>query len=272
MADWKISVDMARVESECTPTKVVLAGTWAMLAADSLSKCKMILSFLSPVKTINTMTGDTIQVADSVAGVYKDYWGLLYTYNQNGFQTSQRYAFYDTVTKAMQDSYKVSMFPDAYGNDTLEVDCDYTPVTASTGIWDTTIEDRFARLYDANGNTVSIITSFFDSFDSAWYVQTKDTVFFAQVNSKVLHGPTQGISSDVVIKKTLASIRFSASGISGLKLYDLSGRLVASMSQKPGPSLELVFASHNAKITTGTYVARLAIGDKEMSFKVPVLR
>jgi hypothetical protein len=268
LADWKFSGDYARVESECSPTTVVLAGTGSLYGSDSIASQKIIYTFNSSVKMMKTLTGETLQILDSVSGAYKDYWGLFYTYDQNGFQTSQRYASFDSVTMVMQDSYKYSMFPDAYGNDTLELDCDYTPVTASTGIWDTIIDDRYARLYDANGNNVSIIASDFYPWDSTWHVQTKDTVFFAQVNSKVLHGPTPGISPDVVIRKTPASIRFSAPGISGLRLYDLSGRLVASMSQKPGASIELVFASHNAKITTGAYVARLMIGDKERSFKV----
>jgi hypothetical protein len=79
-------------------------------------------------------------------------------------------------------------------------------------------------------------------------------------------------AQDLVFKKTPASVRFTASGISGLRLYDITGRLVVSMSQKPGPFIELGFKAFDALIRSGTYVARVKIGDTERSFKIPVLR
>jgi hypothetical protein len=267
-ANWKLSGDLARVDSECNATTVVLAGKASLFGTDSLSGCKVLWTFMSSIKTLLTITEETLQRADSVTGVYKDYERVLFTYDQSGFQTGEQVSEFDSLTQRMEDLYKFLYFPDASGNDTLQIYCDYT---VSTGTWDTS-DVRYARLYDAGGNNVSIITSYFEPSDGTWYVQTKDTVFFAQVNSKVLHEPSPGVSPNIVIRKTPASIRFSAPGISGLRLYDLSGRLVASVSRKPGSSVELVFSSHNASIRTGTYVARLVIGAGETSFKVPVMR
>jgi hypothetical protein len=266
---WKTMGSIARIDSECTANILVLAGRSSADGSDSLVDIKSIITFASPAKTMQNITEERLQRKGPVSGKYYDSYRVLITLDKSGFSTNLQFFVWDSLSRQLENSSLSMMFPDAYGNDTLEFSCDYD---SATGSWDTTFGTRFTLSYDAFGNNVSMVASFFDDLDRTWHVQTRDTVVFAQVNSRVVREVPPAFAQDLVFKKTPASVRFTASGISGLRLYDMTGRLVVSMSQKPGPFIELGFKAYGALIRSGIYVARVKIGDTERSFKIPVLR
>jgi hypothetical protein len=264
--EWKITTDIARVDSECTPVTYVMEGVTSF-TGDSLFETRMVMTFISPQKTFDNLSEEAILQKDPASGVFREVLKALMTYDKNGYKTGQEVLFWDSLTQSEVSFDKSVMIPDAYGNDTLTFYCYYSTVQ---GAWDTSSLTRYTRQYDAYGNNVSTVTSTFDALYLTWDPQRKDTVVFARILSALRNPSVPVVSSRLSVKKTPASVRFSMPGICGLRLYDMSGRLVLSMDQKPASGIDL--ADHDALIRSGTYIARIVTEKKEMSVRVSVLR
>jgi hypothetical protein len=106
---------------------------------------------------------------------------------------------------------------------------------------------------------------------SGWWVPTdKDTVLYAQINTVARTAPRSAHAAPCgpAVRRTAASIRFAAPGITALRLFDLSGRLIVALAQKPGSSIEL----DNAALRSGAYIARIKMENGELVVKTPVVR
>jgi hypothetical protein len=268
---WKLSYSVNRIDAECTPTTTVLAMKDAN--ADTSAEIKISMTFASPAKTNNTLTREAWSMKDPVTGNYYDVTEEVRTCNEAGFEISRQKSFYDSSTRQMKIASRTTSFPDAHGNDTLQFSYDLNSDT-STDTLTLSAGKRFQRQYDTYGNNIVTITANLDRNTGTWTPSRKDTVVFSQLTASIQNAPRNAYAAahGLSMQNTASSIRFVAPSITSLQLFDLSGRLIVSISQKPGSSIELKGAACRSALRSGTYIARLMCKGKEMVMAVPVVR
>jgi hypothetical protein len=114
----------------------------------------MTITFSSPVWNENNITQFVLQQKDPVTGNFVNVSKHTNDANANGSQLDYENFNWDTLQSAWVPSSKSLDFPDAHGNDTLELSADYY---TTTSVWDTSSMDRYVRTYDANGNNTVIL-------------------------------------------------------------------------------------------------------------------
>jgi hypothetical protein len=264
---WLSAGSLTKMNAECTATTLVLSEKSQSTITDSSIDIIMTITFSSPVWNENNITQFVLQQKDPVTGNFVNVSKHTNDANANGSQLDYENFNWDTLQSAWVPSSKSLDFPDAHGNDTLELSADYY---TTTSVWDTSSMDRYVRTYDANGNNTVILSSTYYSFEGTWNLSSKTLNTFALINSSVKTPPTQSALQNILVKATPATVTFSGRDLEGLDLYNAAGRFVLSVRQKPAAVLSLNLA--NATVPAGVYVARVIAGSGKSTVRLGVCR
>jgi hypothetical protein len=258
---WKCDEYYVKVDEECNATTLVWNGK-KVNDNDSLVDLKQIGIFNSSVWNNDNLLESRLQERDPVTGEYHDTYKEVKSADGN---STCEYFNWDSESKALVYSNKDIYFKDSYNNDTLELSCSYDQGNLS---WDTTSKTRYIRSYDSYGNNICIIELFYDFFEKTWTINSKKVNSFAQINVPVIHFNKAFPGHNVSIKETAGLIRFSAQGITAVEFYNTQGRLIVSVKQNATNSVTLNLSGPNARISSGSYIAKLVCKDVIKSFPI----
>lgn len=199
-ASWTLNESCVRIDTECTSTRLVISIQDKNRDDDSITIYKRIMNFGS----LN--------------------W-------DNACYVEEFYQKKNPVTGRYSDSYREIYLKNSHHNDTLSI---YCYLDSSTSVWDTEEVYRENRTYNANGNNNTVVVSHYDKDDKIWQIDNKYEIVFDQINTPIIPYRQASTQENVPFVITAHFIRFSSSDITGLKLYDPIGRLLASAKQKTG--------------------------------------
>jgi hypothetical protein len=203
-ASWTLNESCVRIDTECTATRLVISIQDKNRDDDSITIYKWIMNFGS------------------------SNW-------DNACYVEEFHQKKNPVTGRYCDSYREIYLKDSHHNDTLSI---YCYLDSSTSVWDTEEVYREDRTYNANGNNNTVVVSHYDK-DKIWQIDNKYEIVFDQINTPIIPYRQASTQENVPFVITSHFIRFSSSDLTGLKLYDPIGRLLASAKQKTGPSITL---------------------------------
>jgi hypothetical protein len=267
---WKIASSFTRIDSECNATTLTLGGNEQINSTtDSLIDSKLISIFKSSVWTNNNLTQETGLRRNPSTGNYSYLYRWTYSYDARGYMTCYQSFGWDSITNSLVCWGKSTYFPDSFGNDTLLLMSDSFP---NTIVRDTFSMIRYSRSYDAYGNNVVTIQSYYDAYSKGWRTDIKDVNTFAQINSPVLRLVQPAIKPEISIVTTATRIIVTAPNITGLMLYNAAGRMVASVRQEAGGSISLGLSSSSMSISSGIYIAKLICRKEQSSFRLSIQR
>jgi len=264
---WKILEHDTKYVAECNDTTLTFIGKGQLdNSSDSLIDEKIIIQFRSRIMTQTNATQSRIQRKNPLTETYYDYSQSSYTYDINGYPTSIASLNWDTTANAMTYSARLLYFPDSHGNDTLEIGYYYysNPIPLDT------IYNRYTRSYDANGNNLETIRYYHNQTGNPWSVYSKDVNSFAQINSAVLQTLHPAVKQGISVITTASRIVIKAQDITGLKLYDVAGKLVASVNQQKSNLIGLDLRTN--RIPTGVYVAKIMSGEEQYPVRLSIQR
>jgi hypothetical protein len=269
-SSWRNTGSFVKIDSECNATTLTLGGKGLLnYTADSLIDIKAVFIYKSSVWTRNNLTQYTELRKNPSTGTYYDFYKQTYSFDANGYITSYQVFDWDSTIKSLVCMWKNLYFPDSRGNDTLSLDCYYD---TSTLAWDTISMYRYARTYDANGNNLITVLSYYDTYNKIWSIDYKDVNTFAQINSQILRLVQPAIKPDISVVTTATRIIVTAPNITGLMLYNASGRMVASIKQQAAGSISLKLSNRGVPISSGIYIVKLMRGKEQSSFKLSIQR
>lgn len=250
---WKLDESASRNDGECNSTTLVFDYK-EMNFDDSISTGKIIFTFNSSNWTEDNIVEMRMKSLNP-AGEYYDTQKAIYSTDR----LTNAYYWYgwDNVKNAPYLEESQTTYYDTYKNDTLNISCFYNENTKSV---DTNMY-RINRVYDSNGNNITLIESSYNSYNKKWILDRKTVNTFAQISVPVTHFKKPDYQKDYTILQTAGSIRFSASNVIGLELYNVEGKLVKSIKQNVAPMITLNLTGSNEKISSGTYIARLICKD-----------
>jgi hypothetical protein len=231
----------------------------------SLVDEKIVLTFASPVMSPQNLIESATQLKDPSTGTYYDNYKTTQSYNAGGFITSSEEYDWDSTSKSLALNYVELYYPDSHGNDTLEVDYDLY----SAGSLDTN-KTSYARTYDADGNNAVTIESAFSAYSTGWSIIDKDVNTFAQVNSAVLRPVQSAVRQGISVVTTASRVVVTAPDITGLKLYNAQGKMVASVKQQAAKAITLDLSKN--RVSPGVYVAKLLRGEEQTSLRLSLQR
>jgi hypothetical protein len=243
-SSWKSAGYLFKVDSECNETTVALSGK--QLSYDSLIDYKTINIYNSSIWSTDNLTEKKGQTKNPDGEFYDSYKII---YSANGY-TDYDYEW-DSTSKLPVCTHKNFDFTDSHKNDTLYLNCNFDTSSLS---WDTSMI-RYTRTYDANGNNIITVESNYNL--GTWSFWSKDVNTFSQINVPVIHFAKAISRQNISILQTAGLIRFFAPDITGLKLYNIEGRLVTSVKQNAASFVTLNLAGPNTKISSGSYIAKL---------------
>jgi hypothetical protein len=265
---WKINSYFAKIDSESNETTLTFEGKAAVsYITDSLVDAKEILVFASSIMIMQNVIQSIEQRRVTLSGKYYDFSKSIFTLNANGYKTSSESYSWNLDTHNITSLSKYLYFPDAHGNDTLEIDIEYN---TTLHIWDTTNMYPEVRTYDTYGNNTVTVSSFYDYPSYSWIEFTKDVNTFALINSPVIRPVQSAKKQGFSVVATAARVVVTAPEITGLALYNAAGRIVANVKQQPAASISLDLVRNN--VSSGVYIASLARGGKQDAFGVSVQR
>jgi hypothetical protein len=142
-------------------------------------------------------------------------------------------------------------FWDDDGYDTLEVTANKT---------DTTYQ-HWINTYDDNDNIIREVGYTSDKSGSN-KIKTDSSAFTnAQIIvSSVRFNRTSPAMDAISFEQTPAMLRITATAITGLRLYDMSGRMIASINQPPAPTLFFTWRSLRTRPAREVYAAQVITG------------
>lgn len=297
-SSWNTNKAFAKVDAECNATTLVMGGK-QLSGGGNLVDAKDIVTFKSSVWTQENLIQELIQVKDASTGTYRDSskstssiddngaetdqyfsWnatlaGLVCmskdsaTYDGNGFITSYETFGWDTMTNSLVGLSKYFYFPDSYGNDTLEIACNFV---AATHAWDTTSTDRYERTYDASGNNTETINSKYDMVGKRWETTGKEVHTFIAITTHLLRSAQTAAIRRISINITALRVIVTAPNSTGLVLYNAAGRMVASVKQQAAGAISLDLSKSNAAISSGIYIAKVVYGMEQACFRLAIRR
>ncbi len=231
---WNCSEYYTRIDSECIENMLVERGRY-WLDTNWLD-IKRVYKFKSNVWQYSNIVEDEYQSTNSSKGEY---------YLQ-----------------------KCLYFKDSYGNDTLLINFIYD---TSQSIWDTNSSYRYKFTYDSYGNEIVSIESFCYASLEPSRAEEKIISTFALIKPTSTRAKGTVSSPNISIKRVSNSIQFSASGLSAVNLYNLSGRLIAQVRQRSGPTASFLLLSLPFnKITPGLYIAEVMVNNIVNAYTIAI--
>jgi hypothetical protein len=122
--------------------------------------------------------------------------------------------------------------------------------------WDTLSLVQYTNVYDDYGNLKIRVTARKEGTEK--YTKEDSTIYsYAQIN--ILPVRTQGMpqKSKLIVTQSRSALRFFASGITGIRIYTIAGRLAYSADQPPSPSMTLHSKNLPLLSTAGIYFAKV---------------
>lgn len=246
-SSWVFGVSFSQIDGECNSTTRVMERK--EMEGDSVYKEKIIYTFSSSIWSEDNLIEERYQKLNP-AGEYYDSHKSSYSADRSTYS----YYDWDPKSNAPVSTYLYIYFKDSHKNDTLYINCRYY-----TNSLDTTSMTRYTRLYDANGNNLTTVESHYNSY-YRWQIYRKEVNTFAQLTIPVFRLKADS-RKNLSMLQTAGFIRFSAPDITGLELYSIDGRLVTSVKQNAASSVTLNLAGPNAKVSSGSYIAKLVCKD-----------
>jgi hypothetical protein len=267
---WLLVNNLTKIDSQSDATVLTEEGQY--LTHDYLDTgdhvdIRYVSTFRSPIWVPANMSQWTMQTKNPSTGTYSDYAKEVYTVDANNFQTGFSYFFADTTTDSLALLVSEILFPDAHGNDTLEIDFMFN---AGTRFLDTTDLLRYSRVYDANGNDVVTVESDYNAATNSVRI-TKDVNTFAQINAAVLSRKQPASQERISAVATPTRVIVTAPAITRLMLYNAAGRLVASVNQQPSASISLDLSGNGRVVSSGVYMATIVYGNRQSSLRLAIL-
>ncbi len=240
---WVCSDIFTKVNTECTPTNLVIAIKHADDSADSFD-LKLIYKFRSTDWSEKNLAESIIQAKSSISGYYTTYKSV--------YDDSARYDYEIGRNDTLVCTEKHYSYKDSHLNDTLTVD-----LLFNGAVWDTARTYRYKLIYDSNGNNIISIESCLDKSTGNWRMFGKYVSYYSQVSSTVIHSVLSPSDQDFSTTLSLSAIHFFAPDIKGVDLYDIKGRKVRSIRKQASSVLTIGTAGSALRLSSGRYFARV---------------
>jgi len=265
---WKVWESDTIVSSQCNDTTLTFCGKASMsYTTNSLIDNKAIYTFKSSSLIPNNEDQYLFQWKDALTGIYLDYAKEIFFHDANGNLAGYQYFEWDNTTnKSMIFQLSEMDFPDSHGNDSLSYFVRYEDHFSSLDSSST----HYTRTYDANGNNLITVASFY-SFGN-WTSSSKDINTFAQINTPVLHATQPELQQRGSIVSTPLLVIITAPNITGLMLYNVEGRIIASVKQPAAGLISLDASKGVLPLHPGVYIAKLIQGNELSFFKLSINR
>jgi hypothetical protein len=260
-------------------TKIDAESNSAMLALLSLTANAGAMDSSKIYETISSITmliaSDSV-IVKSVSGAWNAFSRASNSFNANGdwfysqriFQQGVWVTSDSLLWLADGSGYEIyrptldsleAYFWDDYGDDTLEVTANKT---------DTTYQ-HWISTYDNNDNILSKVGYVSDKSGSN-KIKTDSSAFTnAQITVSSVRFNRRSPSTEAVsFEQTPAMLRISAAQITGLRLYDLTGRMMASINQPPAATLVFPWRSLKTRIASKFYAVQVITGKGIITHRV----
>jgi hypothetical protein len=252
---------MTKINAESNATRLALS---LFTAGGTMDSSKIFETISTSAQII---TSDSVMVK-SPSGVWTDYSRASNSFSAGGdwfyrLQMVRQGAWVTTdsiVSLALGSGYEIyrpspdslsTYFWDEWGNDTLEV----------TAIKTDTTYRHWINTYDDNDNIIREVGYTSDKSGSNKLKTDSSAFTNAQIRiSSVRRNRIFSAADAVSFEQTPAMLRVWAAGITGLRLYDLSGRMLASVNQLPAPTIFFTWHSLRTRSAKQLYAAQVITG------------
>ena len=185
-------------------------------------------------------------------GVWGTYDSLTDFRNGGGFEI-----YHSPVDSSLDEN-----FWDMNGYDTLEV----------TAQGSDTSYLHWINTYDLSAN---LIASLGYSSDKSGVTKTKsDSAVYAysQINAIAVRTSRAAAAPSISFTQTALVLRIAAPAITGVRLYDVAGHLIASITQSAAPSLTLDLRQTRTPLAAGLYLAQVSTKNGILLHRVSITR
>jgi hypothetical protein len=222
-------------------------------------------------KWVNTEISTTEYVANDTRICINKYFqngSLVNGYELISGKTEHHYRFsWDSSIKQWKAGWFILF--DKHENDTLFGKIQWDTTTHS---WDTTHQDYSKITYDDNGNCISSVYQTKDSANP--WVKIDSTVYtYAQINSASAQIASQKASNPISISQTSRMLNVLTPGITGIRIYDIAGRLAVIVKQPAAPTFSLDLSkAGSSRMTAGRYLVQVETNKGRHTIPLLIMR
>ncbi len=259
VASWVRAGLYNKVDSASGPAMLHLSGSRIASPYDTLLDAVKIVSFSGTDWTTAQITEIDERVIYPGMDRFEPYTRTIFSPDSTAIKSYLWNPSGDNLRYTSKQSY----FKDSLGNDTMDTYTLYPPNTPS-------FDFRYSRTYDADGNNIETITSYFDN--QTRHIVSKDVNVFTLIETPVIHQSSRPAGRTVSVDLTAAGILCRAPGISAVRIYSVSGKTVLSLRQQAAPTMTINRSELHRLMSAGTYFAEILYRHGKASFTLPVLR
>jgi hypothetical protein len=163
----------------------------------------------------------------------------------------------------------VYAFYDNDGNITLDGNIWWNTTTNS---WDTLKQERHIYTYDPYGNLASSVYQTKDS-TKPWGNIDSTVYTYAQINSASAQIASQKASNPISISQTSRMLNVLTPGITGIRIYDIAGRLAVIVKQPAAPTFSLDLSkAGSSRMTAGRYLVQVETNKGRHTIPLLIMR
>jgi hypothetical protein len=141
-----------------------------------------------------------------------------------------------------------------------------------TNSWDTVSQIRRINNYDLNGNLITRVSLQKDSTDP--WIKIDSTVYtYAQINIASSQIASQKPTNPISFSQTSRMLNVLAPGITGVRIYDIAGRLAVSVNQPAAPTFSLDLSkAGTSRMTAGRYLVQVETNKGRHTIPLLIMR
>ena len=259
VASWVSAGLYNKVDSASGPAMLYLSGSRIASPYDTLLDAVKIVSFSGTDWTTAQMTEIDERVIYPGLDRFEPYTRTIFFLDSTAIKSY----LWDPSGDSLRYMTNQCYFKDFLGNDTMDTYTLYPPDTPSSDF-------RYTRTYDAGGNNIETITSYFDN--QKRHIVSKDVNVFTLIETPVTFKPNPPVSRAASVNVTTAGILCRAPGISAVRIYTLSGRTVFSLQQPAAPKAIINRSELQHLFSVGRCLVEIDFKQGRTSFILPMIR